>query len=121
MAYREIDINLTDEQKAMRDTVRRFGTEIMRPAGIELDKLHISRHGLQAYREVIRVMLILEAFPNTRVAAVDDHLVAWDVRWSEERETHDVIPVSMANQQVNNALAFATGTLHQFNTELSDT
>jgi alkylation response protein AidB-like acyl-CoA dehydrogenase len=40
MSYREIDINLTEEQKAMRDTVRKFGTEVMRPAGVELDKLH---------------------------------------------------------------------------------
>lgn len=40
MAYREIDVNLTDEQKAMRDMVKKFGTDVMRPAGIELDKLH---------------------------------------------------------------------------------
>ncbi|MCK5617161.1 acyl-CoA/acyl-ACP dehydrogenase, partial [Candidatus Pacearchaeota archaeon] len=40
MAYREIDVNLTDEQKAMRDMVKKFGTDVMRPAGIGLDKLH---------------------------------------------------------------------------------
>jgi len=39
MAYPEIDLNLTDEQKALRDMVKRFGAEVMRPAGIELDKL----------------------------------------------------------------------------------
>jgi len=39
MAYADIDLNLTDEQKNMRDMVRRFGREVMRPAGIELDKL----------------------------------------------------------------------------------
>jgi alkylation response protein AidB-like acyl-CoA dehydrogenase len=39
MAYADIDLNLTDEQKSMRDMVRRFGREVMRPAGIELDKL----------------------------------------------------------------------------------
>jgi len=39
MPYQEIDLNLTDEQKAMRDMVRKFGTESMRPIGIELDKL----------------------------------------------------------------------------------
>jgi len=39
VAYPEIDLNLTDEQKALRDMVRKFGTEVMRPAGIELDKL----------------------------------------------------------------------------------
>jgi len=39
MAYPEIDLNLTDEQKALRDMVKKFGAEVMRPAGIELDKL----------------------------------------------------------------------------------
>jgi alkylation response protein AidB-like acyl-CoA dehydrogenase len=39
MAYSEIDYNLTDEQKSMRDMVRRFGAEVMRPAGIELDRM----------------------------------------------------------------------------------
>ena len=34
-----MDYNLTDEQKAMRDMVKKFGAEVMRPAGIELDKL----------------------------------------------------------------------------------
>ena len=40
MTYREIDVDLNDEQIALRDTVRKFGAEVMRPAGIELDKLH---------------------------------------------------------------------------------
>jgi len=39
MSYREIDVRLTDEQIATRDKVRKFGSEVMRPAGIELDKL----------------------------------------------------------------------------------
>ena len=40
MSFRDLDINLTVEQKSMRDTVRKFGAEVMRPAGIDLDKLH---------------------------------------------------------------------------------
>ncbi len=39
MAYPDIDLNLTEEQKASRDLVRKFGAEVMRPAGIKLDKL----------------------------------------------------------------------------------
>lgn len=39
MAYREIDINLTDEHKALRNMVRKFGADVMRPAGLALDKL----------------------------------------------------------------------------------
>ena len=40
MSYREIDVNPTKEQIARRDTVRRFGAEVVRPAGMKLDKLH---------------------------------------------------------------------------------
>ena len=36
----EIDLQLNDEQKAMRDMVRKFGAEVIRPAGVELDKLN---------------------------------------------------------------------------------
>ncbi len=39
MAYRDLDFNLTDEQKALRDTIRKFGAEVMRPAGEKLDKM----------------------------------------------------------------------------------
>ena len=39
MAVVELDLNLTDEQKAMRDLVRKFGAEVARPAAIKLDKL----------------------------------------------------------------------------------
>ena len=35
----EIDLQLNDEQKAMRDMVRKFGAEVIRPVGVELDKL----------------------------------------------------------------------------------
>ncbi|MBU2552108.1 MAG: acyl-CoA/acyl-ACP dehydrogenase [Proteobacteria bacterium] len=40
MNIRDIDVNLTDEQKALRDMVRKFGAEVVRPAGIELDRMH---------------------------------------------------------------------------------
>ena len=39
MAYRDLDFNLTSEQTALRDTIRKFGAEVMRPAGEKLDKL----------------------------------------------------------------------------------
>lgn len=40
MAIRDLDINLTDEQKSLRDMMKRFGAEVLRPAGARLDKLH---------------------------------------------------------------------------------
>jgi len=39
MGLRELNVELTEEQKATRDMVRRFAEEIVRPAGIELDRL----------------------------------------------------------------------------------
>jgi len=39
MALAELDINLTDEQKAIRDEARRFFMDVWRPAAVKLDKL----------------------------------------------------------------------------------
>ena len=39
MPYPELDLNLTEEEKAMRDLMRKFGREVVRPAGIELDRM----------------------------------------------------------------------------------
>lgn len=39
MPYPDLDFNLTEEQTAMRDMVRRFGADVIRPGGIELDRL----------------------------------------------------------------------------------
>jgi len=35
----ELDTNLTDEEKAVRDTAHKFAEEVLRPAGTELDRL----------------------------------------------------------------------------------
>jgi alkylation response protein AidB-like acyl-CoA dehydrogenase len=35
----DLDPGLTDEMRAIRDTCRRFATEVMRPAGIRLDRM----------------------------------------------------------------------------------
>jgi len=36
---RDIDLNLTEEQSFLRETVRKFGAEVVRPAGLKLDKM----------------------------------------------------------------------------------
>ncbi len=38
MPLTDIEITLTDEERAIRDTARRFAQEVMRPAGVELDR-----------------------------------------------------------------------------------
>ena len=39
MGIKELNIDLTDEHRAMLDTLKKFGEEVFRPASIELDKL----------------------------------------------------------------------------------
>ena len=39
MPYRELDLNLSKEALAMQKEVRNFARNVMRPAGIELDKM----------------------------------------------------------------------------------
>lgn len=39
MSIRDVDLNLTEEQITLRDTIRRFGAEVLRPAGEALDKM----------------------------------------------------------------------------------
>lgn len=39
MSYPELDFDLTEEEKAVRDMVTRFGEQVVRPAGIRLDRL----------------------------------------------------------------------------------
>jgi alkylation response protein AidB-like acyl-CoA dehydrogenase len=39
MAMHDLDMNLTDEQKNLRELIRQFGAQVIRPAGIALDKL----------------------------------------------------------------------------------
>ncbi|MBI4832821.1 MAG: acyl-CoA/acyl-ACP dehydrogenase [Candidatus Lindowbacteria bacterium] len=39
MAYLELDLTLNEEQRAVQDMAKRFAMEVMRPAGVALDKL----------------------------------------------------------------------------------
>lgn len=38
MSLVDLDVNLTDQERAVRDTAHTFAREVMRPAGIELDR-----------------------------------------------------------------------------------
>ena len=39
MSYPDLDVNLSEEQRAAQDMARRFAMEVARPKGIELDAL----------------------------------------------------------------------------------
>lgn len=38
--YKELNIDLTKEQQAVKEETHRFAKEVLRPAGLELDKIH---------------------------------------------------------------------------------
>ena len=39
MALVDIEVGLTEQERAIADTVHKFAEEVMRPAGVELDRL----------------------------------------------------------------------------------
>ena len=52
IGYTELNIELTDEQNAIKEETHRFAREVLRPASVELDKL--------SPEEVIKSDLFLE-------------------------------------------------------------
>jgi hypothetical protein len=87
---------------------------------LKLYKLNISRHGFQAHREMVRVMLVLKTFLDSGVTAINENLIASCICGREKREAHYVVPMGMAYQEVDRAFALTAGSLHEFDTELSD-
>ena len=69
---------------------------------------------------MVWVVLVLEAFLDFGMAAINDDLITRRICRGEEGKTHDVIPMGMADQKVNSALALTAGTLHEFDSKLSD-
>ena len=53
--------------------------------------------------------------------AIDENAIAGHVGWCEHGKPLDVIPVRMADEEVQYALATAAGTFHQFQAQLAQT
>lgn len=87
---------------------------------LKLYKLNISRHGFQAHRKMVRMMLVLKTFLDSGVTAINENLIASCICGCEKREAHYVVPMGMAYQEVDRAFALTAGTLHQFDAKLSD-
>jgi hypothetical protein len=69
---------------------------------------------------MVRMMLVLKAFLDSGVTAINENLIAGCICGCEKREAHYVVPVGMAYQEVDRAFALTAGSLHEFDTELSD-
>jgi hypothetical protein len=74
MSYADIDINLTDEQIAMRDLVRKFGAEVIRPAGIALDKLPDPADAIEKIFRDARASMIEDGVNETLALSAIDML-----------------------------------------------
>ena len=72
MAYRDLNLDLTDEHIALKESVHKFSVEVLRPASIELDKLSpeevIKKDSLywkcmkQMYKNKYHTVLVSDAY-----------------------------------------------------------
>jgi hypothetical protein len=67
------------------------------------------------------MLLILEPLPNVRVPGVDRDSISGSIGGAEKRKPHDVIPVGVANEDIDGTLALTKRSLHEIEPELSDT
>lgn len=93
MGLRELDIDLTDDQKAMRDSAKKFFAEVWRPAAIQLDKLPYPQDVIaersvlwdvfrKSYQMGFHKMIIPKAFGGLEVDALTGALVYEQMGWA---------------------------------------
>lgn len=89
--YVELDLNLTDEQKAIKQRAHEFARDVMRPAAIELDKLspeEVIAEGSrtwsvfrEAYSEGWHTRGFPEELGGTQLGALESHMVNEEFGW----------------------------------------
>ena len=70
-------------------------------------------HGLERYRKVRRLLLERETFFYVGMWAIDNDPVSPDIGWKKERESLDVIPVGVAQEQVRCSPSSAELAVHE--------
>ncbi|MCL4478721.1 MAG: acyl-CoA/acyl-ACP dehydrogenase [Deltaproteobacteria bacterium] len=85
MQYKEININLTDDEIAIKNNVHKFAIEVLRPASIELDKLSpenvIKKDSIfwstlkQAYAMGLHTFLLPESYGGLGLSPLAVHIV----------------------------------------------
>lgn len=91
MSYLDLDLNLTDEQIALKEGIHRFAREVLRPAGIELDALASPEEVLKSetYRRVFKqayelgyhTILISDGYGGLGLEPLEVHIALEEMGW----------------------------------------
>lgn len=91
MSYLDLNLNLTDEQTALKEGIHRFAKEVIRPAGIELDALASPEEVLrsetfkrvfrQAYELGYHSILVTDAYGGLGLDPLEVHIALEEMGW----------------------------------------
>ena len=91
MSYLELNIDLTDEQNAIKEQAHKFAAEILRPAGLELDKISDPEDVIKstvywsamkkAYELGYHNTLMPDSYGGLGLDPLDIHLVFEELGW----------------------------------------
>lgn len=91
MGYLDLEMELTEEQLMLRDSVRKFAAGVMRPIGIRLDRMEpeeVTAPGSpfwdfmkQAYRLGLHKILIPDEYGGLGLSPLEVHMVAEEMGW----------------------------------------
>ncbi len=91
MSYTELNIELTDEQEAIKQETRKFAKEVLRPASLELDKINdpeeVIRHPLfwdtmkKGYELGYHTIFIPDTWGGLGTDPLETHIVLEELAW----------------------------------------
>ncbi len=91
MSYKDLNLNLTDDEIAIKNSVHQFALEVLRPASIKLDKLSpedvIKKGSLfwdvfrQAYDMGLHTFLLPESYGGLGLSPLGVHIVEEELGW----------------------------------------
>jgi alkylation response protein AidB-like acyl-CoA dehydrogenase len=91
MLYKELNLNLTDDEIALKNSVHEFALKVLRPASIKLDKLSpedvIKKDSIlwdtlkQAYDMGLHTILLPESYGGPGLSPLGVHIVEEELGW----------------------------------------
>jgi alkylation response protein AidB-like acyl-CoA dehydrogenase len=91
MSYTELNLELTDEQEALKEAVHKFAKEVLRPASIALDKIHDPeevKHS-KLFRDTMKLgyelgyhtIFIPDNYGGLGLEPLENHIVLEELGW----------------------------------------
>ena len=91
MSYLDLNLNLTDEQVALKENIHRFAKEVLRPSSIELDSLATPEEVLksetfqrvfrQAYELGYHTILVTDGYGGLGLEPLEVHIALEEMGW----------------------------------------